>query len=455
MSSMEELQREVERLQLENARLKEQLEKAELNEQLAGSRESTDPKPQNNATDKYPLTLEEYHRYGRQMIVEETGGVEGQVKLKNAKVLVIGAGGLGCPLLPYLAGAGVGTIGIVDNDTVDPSNLHRQILHDSYSVGMLKCDSAKRALNRLNPNVNVTTYPVRLDNTNAFQIFEGYNLIMDCTDTPVTRYLINDVAVNLGLTVVSASGVRTEGQLTILNFENMGPCYRCFYPVPPSPNSVSSCQEGGVIGPCIGVLGVMMAVEAMKVILGLYSTDDFEPFLMQYAGFPKQSLRTFRMRRRKEMCAACGTNPTITREAIETSKINYTEFCGSRNYNVCVPEERITVQQFDNEYLKVTSPGCILLDVRPEHHYQISHLPNTYNITVKSLRNMDGSLDELQKHIPSVSKDSDIVVLCRFGNDSQLATRLLKDDFGINNVKDVQGGFFKYIDDIDPSIPKY
>lgn len=442
MSSTEELQDQIKQLKLENAKLQEQ---------LAGSIATTS----NKEDEKYPLTLEEYHRYGRQMIVEETGGVDGQVKLKNAKILVIGAGGLGCPSLPYLAAAGVGTIGIVDNDTIDTSNLHRQILHDSCSVGMLKCESAKRFINKLNPNVTVNTYPVRLDNTNAFEIFEGYDLVLDCTDTPVTRYLISDVAVNMGLTVVSASGVRTEGQLTILNFENIGPCYRCFYPVPPSPNSVSSCQEGGVIGPCIGVVGVMMAIETIKVILQLYTTDDFEPFLMQYAGFPKQSLRTFRMRGRKDNCAACGSKRTITREAIESSKINYTEFCGSRNYNVCTSDERMTVEQFDNYYYKVTERKYILLDVRPEHHYNISHFPNTYNITVKSLRNMDGSLDKLQKEIPDVSKDSEVVVLCRYGNDSQLATRLLKDEFGIENVKDVQGGFFKYIDDIDPSIPKY
>lgn len=442
--SQEELLKQIEQLKLENSELRNELH---LKTSEAKSVES-DSNP-------YPLTLEEYHRYGRQMIVEETGGVKGQIILKNAKILVIGAGGLGCPSLPYLAGAGIGTIGIVDNDTIDTSNLHRQILHDSDHVGMLKCESAKRYLNRLNPNINVITYPVRLDNTNAFEIFKEYDLVLDCTDTPITRYLVSDVAVNLGMTIVSASGVGTEGQLSILNFKNIGPCYRCFYPVPPSPNSVSSCSEGGVIGPCIGLVGVMMAIETIKILLDVYTEENFEPFLMQYSGFPKQTLRTFRMRGRKDECKCCGLNPSITKEAIESGHINYQEFCGSRNYDVCIPEERITVQDFENDYHKIDKKDYFLLDVRPPHHFNISHLPNTFNVSVKTLRNMDGSLEELQKYIPQVKKDSEIIVMCRFGNDSRLATRLLKDDFKIANVKDVAGGFFKYIDDINQTLPKY
>ena len=229
------------------------LENAVLRKQLASNNNK------NGTSDSpHPLSLEEYRRYGRQMIVEDIGGLKSQLKLKAAKVLVIGAGGLGCPALPYLTGAGVGTIGIVDNDVVDTSNLHRQVLHDSTKVGMLKCESAKQVLNKLNPHVEIVTYPVRLDYSNAFEIFEKYDCVLDCTDTPLTRYLISDVAVNVGIPVVSASGVGTEGQLTILNFQNEGPCYRCFFPTPPPPTSVSSCSEGGVIGPCIGLVGTCL-----------------------------------------------------------------------------------------------------------------------------------------------------------------------------------------------------
>lgn len=439
MSTNEELLNQIKELKLENSKLQDKLKDNESKK----------------ADEKYSLSLEEYRRYGRQMIVEETGGLEGQIKLKNSKVLVIGAGGLGCPALAYLAGAGIGTIGIVDNDIVDSSNLHRQILHYTDKVGILKCESAKQYLNRINPNVDVITYPVRLNASNAFEIFHAYDLVLDCTDTPITRYLVSDVAVNLGITVVSASGLGVEGQLSILNFKNVGPCYRCFYPTPPSPNSVSSCQEGGVIGPCIGLIGVMMAVESIKLILDIYTVENFEPFLMLYSGFPKQTLRTFRMRGRKENCRCCGSNPTITRESIESNEMNYELFCGARNYNVCEPHERMTVKGFYDNFNGRDRDSYVFLDVRPKHHYNISHFPHTHNIPVKDLKNMNGSIDQLRKEIPDLNKDTEVVVMCRYGNDSQIATRLLKDEFKIGNVKDIQGGFFKYIDEIDPTIPKY
>lgn len=407
------------------------------------------------ATENLPMTLDEYKRYGRQMIVEDSNGVDGQLKLRNSKVLVVGAGGLGCPALLYLAGAGIGHIGIVDDDTVDISNLHRQVLHNSNKVGMLKCNSAKEVLNSLNPHVTIDTYPLRLNHENAFEIFEKYEIILDCTDTPSTRYLISDVAVNLGLTVVSGSGLRTEGQLSILNFQNLGPCYRCFYPQPPSPNSVTSCQEGGIIGPCIGIIGVMMAVETIKLILGIYTSENFQPFLMMYSGFPHQTLRTFRMRNKQKNCECCRENSVITRSNIEEGKINYDLFCGSRNYNVCSSTERISVDDFEKDYLQNVNRSFILLDVRPHHHYDISHLPSSFNLTVKELRDMEGDINKLRIHVPSIDIHKEVILLCRHGNDSQLATKILKNEFGIGNSKDVIGGLFKYIDDINSSIPKY
>lgn len=438
ISTSDGLLKELEKLRIENAELRQQLDHHKTLKTLPA------------------MSLDEFQRYGRQMIVEETEGLDGQMKLKNAKVLVVGAGGLGCPALPYLAGAGVGTIGIVDDDIVDISNLHRQVLHDSTKVGTLKCQSAKQVLNKLNPHVDIVTYPVRLSNDNAFNIFDGYQIVLDCTDTPMTRYLVSDVAVMLGITVVSASALRTEGQLSILNFANKGPCYRCFYPTAPAPTSVSSCQEGGVLGPCVGLIGVAMAVETIKLILGTYTEDNFEPFLMQYSGFPRQTMRTFKMRGRKSDCACCGKSPTITRQAIESGLINYQAFCGSRHYNVLVEEERISVNTFEKEYMqRGASKKHILLDVRPNLHFSISHLPNTYNISVKDLRNMEGDFNKLKQVIPIIEKTSELLVMCRYGNDSQLATRLLKDQFQIGNVRDIKGGYFKYIDDINPELPKY
>lgn len=436
--SDQDLLRELESLKRENADLKQQLKKKA------------------KITKNEELSLEEYSRYGRQMIVDITGGVQGQLKLKNSKVLVIGAGGLGCPVLPYLAGAGVGSIGIVDDDIVDTSNLHRQVLHDTNKVGMLKCDSVKEVLNRLNPHINIETYPVRLNNSNAYDIFMDYDVVIDCTDTPLTRYLISDVAVHLGITVVSGSGLGTEGQLCILNYKNKSPCYRCFYPEPPPPTSVASCSEGGVIGPCIGIVGLMMAVETLKVLLEYYTIDKFQPFILSYSGFPHQSVRKFTMRGRQGHCKTCGENPSVTKEAVLSNTINYASFCGSRNYDVCEPDERISVYDFERDYYNSKKAKTyILLDVRPSHHHDISHFRNTINIPVKQLRDMEGDFEQLQSRIPELSPDSEIVVICRHGNDSRLATRILKDDFGLSKVRDVQGGFFKYIDEINPSIPKY
>ncbi|CDO95063.1 unnamed protein product [Kluyveromyces dobzhanskii CBS 2104] len=431
---------EIERLRTENSKLRDELDAERCSSNM----------------DKLPMSLDEFKRYGRQMIVDETEGLKGQLKLKNSSVLVVGAGGLGCPSLPYLAGAGIGKIGIVDNDIVDTSNLHRQVLHDSTKVGMFKCESAKQVLNKLNPHVSVTTYPVRLSNANAFDIFEDYDVILDCTDTPMARYLISDVAVNLGKPVVSASALRTEGQLSIFNFANSGPCYRCFYPTPPAPTSVSSCQEGGVLGPCVGLVGVAMVVETLKLLLGVYTIENFKPFLLQYSGFPDQTLRKFKMRGRREDCPASGSNKTVTRKAIESGEIDYHSFCGSRNYNVLKEDDRITVKKFEEEYRNSSNnKPYFLLDVRPSLHYSISHLPDTHNITVNELRDLQPELEELQTKIPHISKDSEVLVICRYGNDSQLATQLLKDKFKLKDVRDIKGGFFKYIDEINPSLPKY
>lgn len=410
------------------------------------------------------LTNEEVSRYGRQMIVQGLSPnhpIEQQLLLKNSRIVLIGAGGLSSPCLAYLAGAGVGTIGIIDDDVVENSNLHRQIIHSTSKRGMLKCESAKKFVNDLNPNVEVITFPVRLTNDNAFDIFSQFDVILDCTDTPITRYLSSDVAVLLGKTLVSASGVNTEGQLTVLNFENIGPCYRCFHPKPPPPHTVSSCSANGVIGACIGLVGVMQAVETLKVVQKIYTKDNFEPFMLQYNGFPDQSLRRFRMRGRRADCISCGSDSErkITRSMIENGDINYFEFCGSRNYDVLASEERITVHDFEALYWKNKEPKAdtVYLDVRPAHHYSISNFNSHrfYNVPLAELQSYKNDWTKLKSSVPEIEKTSEVVVFCRHGNESRLATRVLKDEFGIANTKDVIGGFFKYIDDVDPSLPKY
>ncbi|KAL6931785.1 probable Adenylyltransferase and sulfurtransferase UBA4 [Hanseniaspora guilliermondii] len=407
------------------------------------------------------LSNEEFSRYGRQMIVQGISNnrdpIEHQLLLKSSKICVIGAGGLAAPCLSYLAGAGVGEIGIIDDDIVETSNLHRQIIHSTSRQGELKCNSAKKFINDLNPHVKVKTHPVRLTNDNAFEIFEPYDVILDCTDTPMTRYLASDVCVLLGKTLVSASGVNTEGQLTILNFENIGPCYRCFHPKPPPPNTVSSCSMNGVIGACIGLVGIMQAVETLKVLQKVYTKENFEPFMLQYNGYMDQSLRRFRMRKRRSDCVSCGDEREITREKIESYEINYLSFCGSRNYDVVDKTERITPREFQDRYWSSQSKDHVVIDVRPEAHYKISnfHTDKVKNIPLATLTSLKGDINKLKDLVPEINEDSEVVVFCRYGNDSRLATRELKDKFGIKNTMDVIGGFFGYIDQIDPSIPKY
>lgn len=427
--TQESLDEELRRLKFENEQLRQKLLLKESEEKLKSDSDGSE------------FTLDEYKRYGRQMIVPQVT-FEGQRKLKKARVLVIGAGGLGCPALLYLAGAGIGKLGIVDDDTVDTSNLHRQVLHTTDKVGQFKCESAKSYLNKLNPHVEVQTYPFRLSTCNAFEIFEQYDLVLDCTDSPYSRYLISDVAVISKIPVVSGSGLKTEGQLSILNFENIGPCYRCFYPKPPPPNSVTSCKDGGVVGPVIGLMGVMMALETIKVIVGTYTKENFKPFLSIYSGYDQQSIKTFKMRGRKSDCLACSGQ--LTKEIISRGDINYAEFCGVVNYNVLKPEERISVE----EYSKIVDSDHVLVDVRPVEHYDIVSLPNSINIPLDKLKRIDN-----EKELGFDSKKP-VYTICRYGNDSQYASRYLNDTFGLK-TKDIGGGLFQWSSKVDPKFPTY
>ena len=400
------------------------------------------------------FSQEEYIRYGRQMIVPEFGSLKAQIKIKEAKVLVIGAGGLGCAALPYLAGTGVGEIGIVDDDTVDTSNLHRQILHNTCTVGLPKCESAKKYINSLNPHVKVNTYPIRLDNQNAFEIVEPYEIVLDCTDTPATRYLINDVSVICKKTIVNGSGLKTEGQFTVLNFRQKGPCYRCFYPQPPSQGSISTCADAGVLGPSIGLIGVAMALETIKIITNYYRESNFTPFLSQYSGYPNQQIRTFKMRAKKSSCVVCGTNPTITRESITSEKTNYSLFCGGLpSRNLLESNLRISVKDYAKKVNSPKNESPVLIDIRPKEQYEITKLPNSINIDWEQTFRKTDSIDS---YLPShCKKDSECFVVCRYGNDSQLAVKKMIDELGFQNVKDIKGGITKWSEEIDPRIPRY
>lgn len=442
--SESDIRQRLEQLELENSRLKQ--ENASLKQSL--------PQPVNSSQDFTKIdanfSLDEYKRYGRQMIVPEFGSLKSQIKLKNSKILVIGAGGLGCPAILYLSAAGVGKIGIVDDDTVEVSNLHRQVLHTTDNVGMFKCESAKKYVNKLNPHVEVETYACRLSNSNAFDIIRQYDLVLDCTDTPATRYLINDVSVICSKTIVSASGLKSEGQLTILNFNNKGPCYRCFHPNPPKPETVTTCADGGVIGPAIGLVGITMAMETIKLLTGFYTDNNFVPFLSQYSGFPQQTLRVFKMRGRQKTCAVCGDSSSITEQSITLNAIDYASFCGKINPNVLDNQFRITPKELQEN----RDARTVLLDVRPKEQFEITALANSINIPWNPDLIKAESIDQ---YLPDAfSKEADkVIVICRYGNDSQVAAKKLIEEFNFANVLDVKGGINRWSDEIDPTVPKY
>ncbi|TID28134.1 hypothetical protein CANINC_002671 [Pichia inconspicua] len=379
------------------------------------------------------LSREEYSRYGRQMQVPVFNSLNGQINLKIAKVLVIGCGGLGSSALLYLGAAGIGTIGLLDHDKVEISNLHRQIIHDTSTIGMFKTESAAKRLTAINPHLKINIHSEFLSTENCISIVEQYDLVLDCTDSPATKYLISDTCILLNKILVTASSVQTDGQLMILNYNN-GPCYRCINPVPTNPENIATCSDNGVIGPCVGLVGTLMSIETIKIITGYYNTEsnNFKPIMLMYSGYTGnngQSLKTFKMRNKQSNCI-CNS---MTEEMIKST--NYNLFCGEIDYNVIDEEKMLS---FEN----VSVEDDLILDVRPQEQFQISNLSDNHdlaliNIPYKSLIRMD---DEKLKTLLPVNKR--IVSVCKMGNDSRLATKFLSSRG--YNAFDMRGGLNSY-----------
>ncbi|EAU31862.1 hypothetical protein ATEG_07600 [Aspergillus terreus NIH2624] len=427
---------------------------------------------------RWPLLDEEYRRYGRQMIVPQLG-LPGQLKLRSARVLIVGAGGLGCPAALYLAGAGVGTLGLIDGDMVDVSNLHRQVLHRSANVGKLKVDSAIEYLRELNPHPTYIPHRAHLTPQEAPEIFQNYDVILDCTDNPATRYLISDTAVLLGKPLVSASALRTEGQLMVLNNpprpagdKTGGPCYRCVFPKPPPANSILSCADGGILGPVVGTMGVLQALEAIKVIT---STEDEvrPPSLHIFSAYSSPPFRSIKLRSRRANCAVCSAERQVTLDTLRSGLTDYVFFCGSVSPEaVLTAEERIAPREYRAMYPAPTEGAPektpTLIDVREKVQYDICNLAESINIPISTIQaSAAGSGDETGSSLPAwlppeiASTDSTdpIYVVCRMGNDSQLAVRRLKelglDRGGARVVADIQGGFRAWREQVDPEWPEY
>ncbi|MBV9759324.1 MAG: molybdopterin-synthase adenylyltransferase MoeB [Acidobacteriaceae bacterium] len=378
------------------------------------------------------LSNEEVARYSRHLILPEVG-MEGQLKLKQAKVALIGAGGLGAPLGLYLAAAGVGRIGIVDFDVVDASNLQRQVIHGTRDLGRKKLDSAADRMRDINPNIAIDKFDTGLSSENALEILREYDVVVDGTDNFPTRYLVNDACVLLKKPNVYGSIFRFEGQATVFAYQD-GPCYRCLYPEPPPPGLVPSCAEGGVLGILPGLIGLVQATEAVKIVLGIGET--LKNRLLLYDALSMR-FRELRLRRDRD-CPVCGEHPTVTR------LIDYQEFCGVRPMaSEAVPTDgAIDVTEVKKKLDR--GDDFVLIDVREPHEYQIARIPGARLIP----------LGELPKHLNELDSDADIVAHCKSGARSQKAVDLLKQN-GFRNVRNMTGGILAWSDKVDPTVPKY
>jgi sulfur-carrier protein adenylyltransferase/sulfurtransferase len=388
------------------------------------------------------LSNEEIKRYSRHLIMPEVG-VDGQRRLKAGSVLCIGAGGLGSPAAMYLAAAGVGRIGIVDFDVVDYSNLQRQIIHGTSSVGKTKLQSAKARLLDINPNVQVDTYETALSSENALELFKPYDVILDGTDNFPTRYLTNDACVLLGKPNAYGSIFRFEGQASVFATKD-GPCYRCLYPEPPPPGLVPSCAEGGVLGVLPGVIGVIQATEALKLITGIG-----EPLIGRFMIYDALRMKFRELKLRKDPdCPVCGTHPTVTK------LIDYEEFCGLRP---SVEAEAAAAVQASGSARSATEISAVelkhrmdrgdnltILDVREPNEFQINRIPGGQLIP----------LGEIPRRHAELDPDAEIVVLCKMGGRSAKAADYLR-SVGFKRVLNLKGGILDWVDKVDPSQPKY
>jgi sulfur-carrier protein adenylyltransferase/sulfurtransferase len=378
------------------------------------------------------LSKEEILRYSRHLIMPEVG-MDGQLKIKAAKVLCVGTGGLGAPLGLYLAAAGVGRLGLVDFDRVDSTNLQRQVLFGNSDVGKPKTEAAANRLRDLNSDIRIDTYDTQLTSDNALELFKDYDIIVDGTDNFPTRYLVNDACVLLGKPNVYGSIFRFEGQITVFGYPG-GPCYRCLYPEPPPPGLVPSCAEGGVLGVLPGIVGTIQAAETLKLILG-----KGEPLVGRLLLFDALGMKFRELKLRKNPeCPVCGANPTVTK------LIDYVEFCGIRGEEA--PSTVTNIPEITPRDLKTRldrGDDLYILDVREPHEFQICNLQGHLI-----------PLGELSRRVHELDSSREIVTHCRSGKRSADAVQFLQ-QAGFKKIWNLKGGILAWSDEVDPSVPKY
>ena len=380
------------------------------------------------------LTVDEVRRYSRHLIIPDVG-MTGQKRLKNARVLCVGAGGLGSPALLYLAAAGVGTLGVVDFDVVDESNLQRQIIHGQSDIGRSKAESARDSILEINPYVNVIVHKERLDSDNAMQIFADYDLIVDGTDNFATRYLVNDACVLLGKPYVWGSIYRFDGQASVF-WAEYGPCYRCLYPEPPPPGMVPSCAEGGVLGVLCASIGSIQVNEAIKLITGI--GEPLAGRLMIYDAL-EMTYRSVKVRKDPE-CPVCGKNPTVT------ELIDYEAFCGavSEEAQEAAAGSTITARQLKD--MQDAGDNIFLVDVREPNEYEIVSIPGS--VLIPKGEFLSGAALE------RLPQDKRVVLHCKSGARSAECLAIVK-NAGFSDAVHVGGGVLSWVATIDPSLPSY
>jgi adenylyltransferase/sulfurtransferase len=378
------------------------------------------------------LSTEEMRRYSRHLMLPEIGRA-GQNKICEARILCVGAGGLGSPAVLYLAAAGIGTLGIVDDDVVDESNLQRQVLHRTKDRGRPKVDSAREQLSSLNPHVRVETYAERLSSKNARQIIRGYDLVIDGSDNFPTRYLVNDACVFEGKPCVYGAVFRFEGQASLLGPAAKAPCYRCLYPQPPAPGAAPSCAEAGVLGVLPGIMGLIQATEALKRVLG--AGESLAGRLLLFDAL-RMIFREVRVKR-DPACPVCGEHPTVT------DLIDYEQYCGLKSKDTPMHPDETSVQEMQRA-LKQPELDINVLDVREADEHQIAHVEGVPLLP----------LSELPKRFQELDPNQTYYIHCKAGGRSMRAVEFLKSQ-GFKKVKSVAGGITAWSEQIDPSVPKY
>ncbi|GJQ14437.1 hypothetical protein GpartN1_g6228.t1 [Galdieria partita] len=384
-------------------------------------------------------------RYSRQILLPQFGKKSQELLMKK-KILIVGAGGLGCPAALYLAGAGVGTLGIVDDDQVEISNLHRQIGHKENLAGKPKAESLKEAIQNLNPSVQVQIILQRLTQFNAMEIIEGYDIVLDCTDNALTRYIVNDACAVFKRPLISGAAIGMDGQITVYCASSDCPCYRCIFPEPPPPNCVGSCDANGVLGPIPGVIGCLQALESIKLAANI---DDAEPLIGRLLVFDglETKFRTFQLRKRNPNCIVCGDSS----KDFCIAEYDYASFLGLSPSFSIPSEKRLPPLEAKAKLMQTNglwNDHYFCIDVRPSVQYELCHIEGFHNIPLEEL---DSKCEEIQKQVNS---GKSIFVICRRGNASQRAVSLLE-SWGINNVYDIIGGIEEWRKHCDPSLPYY